>query len=434
MRLSLLATLVAQAVFVTAQIPPRQDPWYAAPAGFESRAPGTVLKIRPAPGDLSSEAGANSTYNVLYRTTDSQYRPAWAVTTVFVPKTPVNALLSYQIPYDSADVDASPSYALYQSVQDDIKNALAKGQFVTVPDYEGPLASFTAGVISGHATIDAVRATLSLRGISTLTFNSNTRYALWGYSGGALASEWAAELQADYAPEMRFAGAALGGLTPNITAVLLAINKGYAVGLAPNAILGLTSQFPEIQEYVISRLKPTGLIYNRSNFLRAWNNTLAESIVDFLFQDISKYFVGGFDDLLGHQPTLAVINSNGIMGQHGAPRFPLFVYKAIKDNISPVEDTDELVAQFCAQGADIEYIRNTRGGHTAEGDNGRPNAVAFLDAVLAGTYVTGRGCSIRDVTQGTNISPLKNRQTEEDFEQGEFDPEEFARRLLPGWH
>jgi hypothetical protein len=87
----------------------------------------------------------------MYRTTDSRYNATWAVSTIFVPKTPVNgtsALLSYQTPYDSAFIDASPSYALYSGVDSDIKVSLGKGWFVSVPDYEGPLASFTAGVVS----------------------------------------------------------------------------------------------------------------------------------------------------------------------------------------------------------------------------------------------------------------------------------------------
>jgi hypothetical protein len=115
-----------------------------------------------------------------------------------------------------------------------VNSSLAKGWFVNVPDYEGPLASFTAGVMSGHATLDSVRATLSLREtLPGLDLPEDTRYAMWGYSGGALASEWAAELQVQYAPELNFSGAALGGLTPNVTSVLMAINKSYAAGLAP---------------------------------------------------------------------------------------------------------------------------------------------------------------------------------------------------------
>jgi hypothetical protein len=50
---------------------------------------------------------------------------------------------------------------------------------------------------------------------------------MWGYSGGSLATEWAAELQPTYAPELNFAGAALGGLVPNITSVLKTINGGH---------------------------------------------------------------------------------------------------------------------------------------------------------------------------------------------------------------
>jgi len=212
--------------------PPSQDPWYKAPNGFESAAPGAVLKIRKAPGNLTTTAtSCAAVYNILYRTTNSLYKPTWAVTTVFVPKTKQAALLSYQHFYDSVDIDASPSYALYTEVYYDVHLALSKGYFVNVPDYEGPLASFSAGVISGLATLDSVRAVLNAA--SQIGLDKKARYALWGYSGGALASEWAVELQGKYAPDLKFAGAALGGLAPNSSSVLFSINKQWAAGLAP---------------------------------------------------------------------------------------------------------------------------------------------------------------------------------------------------------
>lgn len=214
-------------------VPPSEDSWYTAPTGYETAEPGVVLRNRTAPGNLVSVVGSNcsAAYNLLYRTTASQGNATWAVTTVFVPKEPTNALLSYQIPYDSAYINSSPSYAMYQSLPHDISIALGKGYFVTVPDYEGPLASFTAGHMSGYATLDAVRATLNAAGLYGLP--DDPYYATWGYSGGALATEWAAELQLDYAPELSFAGAAMGGLTPNVTTVLMAINMKISAGLAP---------------------------------------------------------------------------------------------------------------------------------------------------------------------------------------------------------
>lgn len=228
-------------------IPPLQDPWYTAPNGFEQAKAGTVLRLREAPGNITSlVTNCSAAYNILYRTTNSRYRPDWAVTTVLVPDTKTPALLSYQIPYDSAFLDASPSYALYSkdstAYYAEISASLSYGWFVNIPDYEGPLASFTAGVQSGHATIDSIRAVLNVN--KKLGLAKDARYAMWGYSGGALASEWAAELQVQYAPEMNFSGAALGGLTPNVTSVLFTINKTPGAGLAP---VSLPSPYRSLQ-------------------------------------------------------------------------------------------------------------------------------------------------------------------------------------------
>ena len=145
-------------------LPPSQDPFYTAPAGYESTAPGTILRIRTAPGNLTAVTGnCSASHNIVYRTTNSRYEPAWAVTTLFTPSSNAkngSALLSYQIAYDSADVDASPSYTLYNDTGNsfDISTALSKGWYVNVPDFEGPLASFTLGVQAGHATLDSIRA------------------------------------------------------------------------------------------------------------------------------------------------------------------------------------------------------------------------------------------------------------------------------------
>lgn len=73
---------------------------------------------------------------------------------------------------------------------------------MNVPDYEGPLASFTAGVLSGHSTIDSIRAVFNAKHI--LKIDKEARFAMWGYSGGALASEWAAELQVQVSPSLDF--------------------------------------------------------------------------------------------------------------------------------------------------------------------------------------------------------------------------------------
>lgn len=386
-------------------LPPSKDPFYTAPEDFANALPGTILRMRAAPGNLTAVTkNSSEAYNILYRTTDSRYNASWAVTTLFAPLTSANApaskqLLSYQIPYDSANVDSSPSYALYASPESDVSTALGRGWFVNVPDYEGPLASFTAGVQAGHATLDSVRA--ALQAASGLGLADDARYAMWGYSGGALASEWAAELQQQYASDLDFSGVALGGLTPNVTSVLLAVQGTLEVGLVPAGIIGSTSQYPEVEQMLEQRLKTTGM-YNATTFNSAKNLSLSQAIQKFAGQNIGDYFEGGLAFL--DDPTFKHIAiTDGQMGYHGVPQMPVFAYKAIKDEVSPINDTDTLIERYCGVDANIQYVRNTIGGHSAEAINGLPAALSFLRSILEGSY-NHTGCSVQNVS--VNISSI----------------------------
>ncbi len=391
---------------------PSQDSWYTAPANFSSAAPGAVLRVRPAPGNLTTVYNESlSAYHILYRTTDSRYQPSWAVTTLFAPKTPSDnstggALLSYQIPYNTADVDGSPSYALALPsglatglVLSDINTALSYGWYVTVPDFEGPSASFSSGVSEGHATLDSIRAVLSSGHAP-----SKARSAMWGYSGGSIASEWAAELQVQYAPELTFSGVALGGLPPNVTSIVLAIDGTPAAGLIPSFLVGMTRQYPEAYAYLVSSLKISGP-YNATGFLAVRNMTYTQAAVSFMNQSIiSNYFTNGTSFL--QSPIIRkVFNNNAYMGYHGVPQMPMFVYKAVHDEYSLVEETDALVDKYCAIGASITYQRNTAGNHLDEYINGDAGALKWLKGVLGGKVAQQGGCTTQNVTITISVEP-----------------------------
>ncbi|OAQ59157.1 lipase 1 precursor [Pochonia chlamydosporia 170] len=390
---------------VAAPIPPKQDPFYTAPPGFEAASPGQILRIRPAPGNFNSIiANCSAAYNILYRTTDSQYQPTWAVTTLFVPTSssntnmtlgpgPGQGLLSYQVAYDSADLNASPSFTLYSDADSaiDIGISLGQGWFVNVPDYGGPLASFTAGVISDHATLDSVRATRK----ASFGLRPNAPNAMWGYSGGALASEWAAELAIQYAPELRFAGAALGGLTPNVTSVLISTEGTNKAALSVAGIIGLSTQFPAFGELVEDSLKTSGK-FNKTGFFASQNFTLTQAIQAFGVANVSSFFENGFNFLFS-PVTQDAINRDGIMVYHGVPQMPLHVYKAIQNEISPIRDTDALVEKYCSVGVSIAYSRNAIGSHPEEFINGRAAAFAFLTNVMSGMY-NSKGCQVQNIS------------------------------------
>ena len=91
---------------IAAPLPPSKDPFYTAPHGYQEATPGQVLRVRKASGQEKAMPNCSEAYNILYRTTDSNYKPAWAVTSLYVPLSGAmkdsgipagSSLLSYQI-------------------------------------------------------------------------------------------------------------------------------------------------------------------------------------------------------------------------------------------------------------------------------------------------------------------------------------------------
>ncbi|RYN33134.1 hypothetical protein AA0114_g11976 [Alternaria tenuissima] len=82
------------------------------------------------------------------------------------------------------------------------------------------------------------------------------------------------------------------------------------------------------------------------------------------------------------------------MGRHGVPSMPLFVYKAVADEISPIADIDALVDQFCDDGVSITYVRDSAGEHFTQAATSFPDVINFLRARFAGNPISG--CSIRN--------------------------------------
>ncbi|KAF3767334.1 LIP-domain-containing protein [Cryphonectria parasitica EP155] len=406
----------AQSIITSKPLPPSQDPWYIAPENYTAAVPGDILRLREAPGDLCSiVANCSAAWNILYRTTDNDQSATWAVTTLLAPpieysstssKKALNkALLSYQLAIDSPAVDQQPSYLLYTpNATDqwvDFTAALGRGWFVSVPDYESTKAAFGAPFLEGQATLDNIRAVLNLaraRPDIGLAGGEDVRCAVWGYSGGSIASEWAVELQGLYAPELPLAGAVLGGLVPNFTTVFYEIDGTVWAGDIPAGVVGVTVEDAAARAFVLSRLKTTGP-YNATTFLSVLNNSVTENFAVFAGQNISDYFVGGVADMFA--PILLDLYNAGQMGLHGRPGVPLFLYKAIADEFTPIYQTDELVAQFCAEGVDVLYERNTVGEHVSELANGHTRALDYLSMVFEATIgdlYRNQSCIVRNVS------------------------------------
>lgn len=379
--------------------PPTLDPWYTPPANWTAAAPGTVLRLRSPAYPTINIKHCRATLQILYRTSDTHGQPSWAVTTIFIPNShPAscpesatnrtsscsNNIVVYQVPTDSVSPDAQPSYLL-QVVEPygEMRDLLARGYIISVPDYNGPSASYCAGAQAAHATLDSVRAAISSASAIGVV-ESKLRFAIWGYSGGAFAAGFALEFLSSYAPDLlgKVVGGAVGGPSPNLTTVAQAMNKKDTTGLAVAGLVGVTMQWPEAAAHLQSRLKKEGK-FNATGFNAIKTMTGGDSLTAYARQDLFEYFVDGEKDVW-HPVVQAVIDSDSVMGVRGAPppEIPVFIYKAANDEMSPVSEGDGLVETYCAQGSRILYHRNHIGGHNDELWSGRLRTMDFLAHVL----------------------------------------------------
>lgn len=393
-------------------IPPTEDPFYQPPVGYESAAPGAILASRPVPSTLAAfqvfPLTIKAAYQLLYRTTNSLGGPEVTVTTVLIPyDADPTKLISYQIAEDATYINCAPSYTLQTGSNTTyagtggievllITAALNQGWIVNVPDWEGPNSTFIAGIQAGQATLDSVRAALASGSITGVS--SKAKVQMWGYSGGALASEFAAELQAGYAPEIPLIGTAIGGVTPNIANVYNTINEGLFAGLSAAGVLSLAKAYPDFNTYLQSILVPsTAAAFNAAN-----ERCFYADVVDYAYQNISTYFTNG-PAILDAPEFTSIALSGATMGTHGTPSMPLFVYKAVNDEISPIADTDALVTKLCSQGTKITYIRDYFGEHFTQAATSAGAVIDFFKANFDGNSITE--CTTQDVYLDALLDP-----------------------------
>ncbi len=387
-------------------VQPSNDAFYAVPGDLDSIAPGTILRHRAPPSPVAAfgfdPVNLQGSHQILYRTTDSLGNATATVLTVLIPhNADLTKVLSYQVAEDASTINCAPSYAfLFNHAQGPemgtmvteaelllVEASLEQGWVVVVPDFLGPNGSFLANALAGHATLDGIRAAINSNSFTGIS--KNPTVTMMGYSGGSLASMWAAELQPSYAPELVIAGAAVGGTVPNITTVVTMINGKASAGLIPAGVVGLMSQYPELVPVVEQHLLPQF----RDKFFSVRNQCLGADSADFKNEDI----IGMFDDrnLVYTNPVAIKIIGENALGFGDTPKIPMFVYKSVGDEISPVGETDALVAKYCSNGAAIQYQRDMKSDHESLAIIGAPKALSWLRDTMNGT--PRHGCSTKTV-------------------------------------
>ncbi|MET9612125.1 lipase family protein [Kitasatospora indigofera] len=334
-----------------------------------SVAPGTVLKTRTLQYHLLGLPTPVKAVQLLYRTTDAQGRPSANVTTVVPsPTGDGSKAVSYQSFYDSLDPQDSPSRAVAGglSLGGLIPNAetlllaplLLQGYNLVIPDTEGQTADFAAGPEYATNTLDSIRAATR----SAVTgLDSATTFGLLGYSGGAIATNWAAALAPAYAPDVnsKLVGFAEGGLLVDPAHNLKYVDGSLVwSGVIPMAVIGVSRSFG-------IDLKPYLSDYGRSVYQQLEYGSIVDALGRFPGLTWKKMAKPQYADPNSVPAFLAAVNRINL-GSAPAPTVPGYIAQGAGgvlegtfgnppgigtgDGVMVAGDVRALARQYCATG------------------------------------------------------------------------------------
>jgi pimeloyl-ACP methyl ester carboxylesterase len=363
---------------------PTEDPFYEPPAGFHHAAPGTVLRSRDVEvaffGLIPQKFTATQ---LLFRTTDMNGEPEATVTTVLAPAERTNRavipVISYQCAIDAVTSRCFPSYALRRKALAPgalaqlefllIAAALAEGWAVSIPDHEGRQGFWGTPYEPGYRVLDGLRAAVSCE---RLGLDESAPIGLWGYSGGGLASAWAAEMHGQYAPELNIVGAVLGSPVADLGNAYRRLNGSFYSGLPAMVVAALSHVYPELDRVIQQHATDSG----KAMLLRIENMTTAHAVLRFIGMDMAKLVDRPLEEILDTPEVKHVFDS--IKLGTAVPTPPVLLVQAVHDRIVSVDDIDELTEIYRSGGASVTYHRDLFSEHILLHPMSSPMALRWL--------------------------------------------------------
>jgi alpha-beta hydrolase superfamily lysophospholipase len=348
---------------------PTDDPFYGPPPGFQHAAPGAVLRSRDVEvAFLGLVPQKFTATQLLYRTTDMNGEAEATVTTVIAPaeraQEDVVPVVSYQCAIDAVTSRCFPSYALRRWALAPgaiaqfefflIAAVLAEGWAVSVPDHEGPHGAWGTPYEPGYRILDGLRAALSSE---ELGLSTEAPIGLWGYSGGGLASAWAAEVSGSYAPELNIVGAVLGSPVADLGHAFRRLNGSFYSGLPAMVVAALSHVYPELDRIIQKHATDEG----KAMLLRVENMTTAHAVLRLIGMDMDKLVDRPLNEILDMPEVKHVFDS--IKLGTAVPTPPVLIVQAVHDRIVSVDDIDDLTEMYRSGGASVTYHRDMFSEH-----------------------------------------------------------------------
>lgn len=358
---------------------PEEDPFYhyTGSKPLSEIAPGTVLKTRTLSYHVAGIPTLVPAIQLLYRAENELGEPTVNVTSVLKPLITIGTpqVVSYQSFYDSLNPADEPSYAIaggltLGGVIPNVESALIgpsllADRTVVITDTEGQQADFAAGPEYGRNTLDGLKAALSS---SATGLGSTNKIALIGYSGGAIATEWAAELAPKYAPSInsKLVGATMGGVLVDPAHNLHYVEGSLSwAGVMPMAIIGVSRAFhinltPYLSEYgkqIYAKLEKASIAEVLAQYPGLTWAQLAKP--EYPTPESIPVYVHTVNQLImgtGGTPTIPLQISQGALGElEGTEGNKPGIGEG--DGVMIAGDVRTLAREYCERGDKVDYTQ-----------------------------------------------------------------------------
>ncbi|WP_369638970.1 lipase family protein [Nocardia sp. JMUB6875] len=361
---------------------PDPDPFFLPPPDLAARAPGEVLAVRPMPPIAIFPDAA--VVLVKFRSTNSAGEPIAATTTVLRPANarPDGPLLSYQHIINGLGAKCAVSHVLYApdpnlALRESLllNTILARGWSVAMPDHLGPTFAYGAARLGGMITLDGIRAVQRVPELQVAA----SPVALLGYSGGGMATMWAAAMQRSYAPELRPIGAAAGGVPMNLVKMVegLGYQRHPAFGLALAAAIGLEREYPA--ELPVSESMNASGLAIRDRIANSCTNDILLAGAGHNALDLAAS-----TSLINDPAARKVVEDNSLELYDGIPSTPVYEWHAPQDTLVPLDSIATTLTRYCAAGVPVRSELYDSPDHMTAEMLGAPAAIAWLEGRFRG--------------------------------------------------
>jgi hypothetical protein len=238
---------------------------------------------------------------------------------------------------------------------------------------------------------------------------------MFGYSGGAIATDWAAQLAPGYAPDVnrQLVGAAEGGILVDPAHNLTYISGSLVwAGVMPMAIIGIARGYHiDLQPYLNS--------YGRELYGKLQKASITDALGQYpglTFAQLVKPRYANPASI----PTLVRVENKLDAGLAGSPTIPMFMGQGAdgvlegtpgnKPGIGPGDgvmiagDVRTLARGFCASGTAVDYTQYDLTSHVTTFPLWAPAALTWLDGRFTGGQAPN-DCA--QIPRGNSLAPVK---------------------------